>query len=259
MPMISHEPPAGAVASLPLWATAAEGYRLVFGNLGTLARVAALPFVLFVLITATATWLGPFGYRMAWEFGVELPWTLMAVAWLRVLLLGPASGDIVVFPRLRPRHLRFLGYALLLSALHLPLTFFAYPADFLALEGTQRTVLYWALYLLILYLSLRLSFVYAAVAVDEAYSLAVAWRHTSGISFALFAVVGLAAMLPWHLFNWLMVHVMQADPGLAFVVLLGHAALWVLEALYLAIIAIAFRTCTGWVRAPDHAVLQRFD
>jgi len=258
--MITHEPPSGAVAPLPLWATAAQGYRLVFGNLGTLARVAALPFVLFLLINHTATRLGPFGYSLVWEFGIELPWTLMAVAWLRVLLLGPASDDSVVFPRLRRRHLRFLGYALLLSALHLPLTFFADSADALALEGTQRTIVYWALYLLVLYASLRLSFVYAAAAVDESYSLAVAWRHTRGISFALFAVVGLGAMLPWHLFSWLLGEAIEADPGTAFALgLLWHAALWVLEALYLAIVAIAFRSCTGWVPAPDQRVLERFE
>jgi hypothetical protein len=258
--MITHEPPSGAVAPLPLWATAAQGYRLVAGNLGTLARVAALPFVLFVVINATATHFGPLVYSLVWEFGVELPWTLMAVAWLRVLLLGPASADAVFFPRLRQRHLRFLGYALMLSALHLPLTFFADPADALALEGTQRTIVYWALYLLILYLSLRLSFVYAAVAVDETYSLAVAWRHTRGISFALFIVVGLGAMLPWLLFSWLLGQAIEADPGTAFALgMLWHAALWVPEALYLAIIAIAFRTCTGWVPAPDQRVLERFD
>jgi hypothetical protein len=258
--MISHEPPAGAVASLPLWATAAEGYRLVFGNLGTLARVAALPFVLFATINLMAPQLGPLGYSLVWEFGVELPWTLMAVAWLRVLLLGPASGDAVFFPRLRQRHLRFLGYALLLSALHLPLTFFAYPANVFVLEGLQRSVVYWVLYLLVLYLSLRLSFVYAAVAVDESYGLAIAWRHTRGISFALFIVVGLAAMLPWQLFSWLLGEAIEADPGAAFALgWLWHAALWLPEALYLAIIAIAFRNCTGWVPLPDQRVIERFD
>lgn len=258
--MITHEPPAGAVAPLPLWATAAQGYRLVLGNLGTLAKVAALPFVLFATINIMGTQLGPLGYKLVREFGAELPWTLMAVAWLRVLLLGPASGDSVVFLHPHRRHLHFLAYALLLSALHLPLTFFAYPADALALEGTQRSVVYWALYLLFLYVSLRVSFVYAAVAVDESYGLAIAWRHTRGISFALFIVVGLAAMLPWQLFCWVLGEAIEADPGTAFALgWLWHAALWVLEALYLAIIAIAFRSCTGWVPAPDQRVLERFE
>ena len=258
--MISREPPSGAVAPLPLWPTVAAAYRLVLGNFVALMKLATLPFVLLLLINALATLLDPLAYSLAWEFGVELPWTMMAVGWLRHLLLAPGPEGAVFFPKLCPRHLRFLGYALLLSAIGLPLTLFAYPADYLALEGTQRTVIYWVLYLLIFYLSLRFSFVYAAVALDENYSLALAWRHTRGISFTLFLAVGLAAMLPWQICSYLLSVHLQPDSVMTVIAaFLWHAGLWLLEATYLAFVAVAFRTCTGWVPAPDPRMLERFE
>jgi hypothetical protein len=76
--VISHEPPATAVAPLPFWPAVAAAYSLVSGNLGALAKACALPFVLLLLINSLATLLGPIGYAVVWEFGIEFPWTLMA-------------------------------------------------------------------------------------------------------------------------------------------------------------------------------------
>lgn len=258
--MISHEPPPGAVAPLSIWPTIVEAYRLVFSNLAALAKIAVLPFVLVVLLGGLGSFLGPFGQSMAWEFGIELPWTLMAVAWLRFLLLGPAAGDAAVFPHLRARHLRFLGYALVLSLINLPLTLLPYLSDGPDSEAAQRTLETWLLYAVILYIQLRFCFVYAAAAVDERYSLAHAWRHTRGISLTLFVAVGLAVALPWEAATWLLGQAMQANSaGAVAAWLLWHAGLWVLEALYLAFFVIAFRRCTGWVPAPDQGVLERFE
>lgn len=257
--MIQAEPPSGAVAPLPLLPTVLEAYRLVFGNVATLAKVTVLPFVLQFLITTLASLLGPLEYRLVWEFGAELPWTLMAVAWVRFLLLGPTSGDVVVFPRLRARHGRFLCYALLLSVLNLPLTFFHYLSGALGLDGAEATIAYWALFMPLFYLGLRFAFVYVTAAVDEPYSFAHAWRHTRGISFTLFAAIGLAAVLPSEGISWLLGLVSDSDSGAFVALLLWHANMWLVEALYLAFCVIAFRTCTGWVPAPDHGLLQRFD
>jgi len=257
--VIQAEPPSSAVAPLPLLPTVSEAYRLVFGNLATLAKVTVLPFVLLFLITVLGTLLGPLGYRLVWEFGVELPWTLMAVAWLRFLLLGPTSGDVTVFPRLRTRHGRFLGYALLLSIINLPLMFFHDLSEAVGLEGAEATIAYWALYLPLFYLGLRFAFVYVTAAVDEPYSLAHAWRHTRGISFTLFIAIGLSVVLPAEGINRLLDLVGDSDSGTFVASLLWHAQMWLVEALYLAFYVIAFRTCTGWVPAPDQGLLQRFD
>jgi len=261
--MIQAEPPSGAVAPLPLLPTVSEAYRLVFGNLGTLAKITVLPFVLQFLITVLASLLDPFEVRLVWEFGAELPWTLMAVAWLRFLLLGATSGDVVVFPRLRARHGRFLCYALLLSVINLPLTFIHYLSEALGLEGAVATIAYWALYIPLFYFGLRFAFVYVTAAVDEPYSLAHAWRHTRGLSFTLFVAIGLAVILPSEGINWLLGlvrdSVSESASGTFVALLLWHANMWLVEALYLAFCVVAFRTCTGWVPAPDHGLLQRFD
>ncbi|MGD1876515.1 MAG: hypothetical protein ACFB13_03335 [Kiloniellaceae bacterium] len=258
--MIDAEPPAAAVAPLPVWPAVAETYRLVFGNIAVLAKISALPFVLMVLIGAASTLLDPLSYRLAWEFGTEIPWTLMAVAWLRHLLLAPGPGNVPFFPKLQRRHLHLLGYALLLSVAHLPLTLFPYIADFLSLP--DGSAVYWVLYLPLFYIGLRFSFIYAATAVDENYSLAVAWRHTRGIARNLFIAAAMTALVPGKIFDYLLGLALAAksDSGVGFAVaLLWHAGMWVLEALYLALFAVAFRTCTGWVPAADKAILERFE
>lgn len=261
--MIHREPPPGAIAPLQLLPTVWEAYHLVFGNLAALAKVTALPFVLLFLISLLVSLLGPLEYRLAWEFGAELPWTLMAVSWLRLLLLGPTPENAAVLPRLRARHGRFLCYALLLSVINLPLTF-SYPlSSALGLDTTETMIAYWATFILLFYLGIRFAFVYVSSAVDEAYSLAHAWRHTRGISFTLFAAIGLAVVLPSEGINWLLDLVRdslaESDSGTLVALLLWHTNIWLVEALYLAFYAIAFRTCTGWVPAPDQNILARFE
>jgi hypothetical protein len=230
------------------------------GNLLALAKVSAVPFVIVMLISDLSALLDPLVYRFVWQFAIELPWTLMAVSWLRHLLLQTPTREVRIFPRPRRRHLRVLGYAVLLSCLYLPLTLFVPVADSLALDGLQREAFYWILYLPLLYLSLRFGFVFVAAAVDEGYGLALAWRHSRAIAFNLFLAVGLTAMLPWALFNTLYDFVAPLDP-LLFVAagLSWHVALWLVEGIYLAFLVVAFRRVTGWVPAPDPAILQRFE
>ena len=200
--MTNSAPPPAAIAPLPIWPTVAEAYRTLLANFGVLAKIAALPFVLLMVINALATQMGPLGYRLVWEFGIEIPWTLMAVAWLRHLLLAQRGAGAVFFPTIERRHLRFLGYALLLSIISLPLTLYPLLADALSLP--PGSFVFWVLYVAIFYLGIRFAFVYAAVAVDESYSLALAWRHTRAISMNLFVAIGVFAVLPWKLFDYLL-------------------------------------------------------
>jgi hypothetical protein len=256
--VIQREPPQGAIAPLPIRPTVAEAYRTLFINFGVLAKITALPFALLMVINALATMLGPVGYRLVWEFGIEIPWTLMAVAWLRFLLLEQPASGVTFFPGIERRHFRFLGYALLLSLISLPLMFFPYIADAMALA--HKGVVFWVLYVATFYFGVRFAFVYAAVAVDETYSLALAWRHTRAIGNSLALAIGVFAVLPWKLFDYLLNVGAQSDAGTFFAVAFAwHIGLWLLEAVYLIFIAIAFRRCTGWVPAPDQSVLERFE
>ncbi len=262
--MIGHEPPAGAVAPLPILPTAAEAWRTVIGNFGALTRASALPFILLLCINITAHFFDLVTYRLIWTFGAEVPWTLMGVAWLHRLLLAPAGAKIPFFTRPGRRHLWFLGYSLLLSIIWLPLIFYDLLADALVLEGPPRIAVYYGLYATFLFFSLRFAFVYAATAVGEDYSLALAWRHSRDIAFNLFIVVGAFAMLPWEIFDYLLGIALPLEGAAAHLLSLAnyfawHAGFWILNGIYLAIIAIAFRTCTGWVPPPDRRIVERFD
>lgn len=257
--MISRDPPPGAVAALLLGPTIAEAYRVLFANAGTLAKLAALPFILVLVAEWLMTQFDSVTGRFVWEFGVEVPWALFAVPWLRCLLLPPSQSKPSLLSALHPRYLRCLGYALLLSFLALPLTFYPEVSG-LPPEEPVYTLAYWALYAVVVYLGLRLSFVYPAVAADEAYSLALSWRHTGGISFTFFLAICLGALLPWYAFNYLLSLLPQENELIALAIALAwYAGFWLLEAIYLVFIAIAFRRCTGWIPAPDPSVLERFE
>ena len=83
--MISHEPPHGAVAPLPVWPTIRDVYGLIVANAAALARIAALPFLLALLVSAVAVIAYHASqditlYRLIIHFGTQLPWALMAVA-----------------------------------------------------------------------------------------------------------------------------------------------------------------------------------
>lgn len=259
--MISREPPPEAVAPLPIVATIAESYRLIAANFATLAKLSVIPFVLTLLVEGLASPFDSVARKLVWEFGLEVPWTLLTVPWLHCLLLAPRGAKAAFFPRLDGRHLRVLGYALLLSVLSLPLTFFeelagaAIPPD-----EPLHDLLYWLTYAAIVYVVLRFSFVYAALAAGEDYSLGHSWRHTRGIGFNLFIAVGIATLLPWQLFTLLLRALAQQDQlvlvGVGFI---WHAGLWLLEGAFLAFVAVAFRRCTGWVPPPNREIVERFE
>jgi hypothetical protein len=258
--VISEKPPVDAVGPLPLWPTVVETWRLLAGNFALLAKLTALPFFLLLVITTLTAQLDRLAIDLIWEFGIEVPWTFMAVAWLRLLLLPEQAGKPPFFPAPERRHLRFLFYALLLSFVTLPMTLFAYIAEALALEGTTREIAYWSLDAVTLYLGLRLSFIYTAVAVDEPYSLALSWRHTRGCSVKLFVVVGLVTTAPWQAFSALMGLIDMSDTATAIgFELLWNVMLWLVEATYLAFIVVAFRRVTGWVPKADKRIVERFD
>jgi len=112
---------------------------------------------------------------------------------------------------------------------------------------------------------MRLSFVFPAVAVDEAYRLKHSWTHTKGQGLRLLGALFLTAIpvlaLAWvvsALFGVLPFAEPEAQMGAViaensvaiFVSQVVVVALnYVLMALVVSIISIAFRSCTGWVPA----------
>ena len=254
--MISHEPPPGAVA--PLWTTVAETYHTLAGNIRALAKMIVVPTglgmgIIFVAPLLASPWLD-----VVLHFLFLLGWTLLGVSWLRLLLLEDKRVSRL-FPRLTRRHLRFAGYALLLSVLDLPLLFgWHYLADQVA-SGPLSELVYWLTYVFLGFIRLRFAFVYPATAVDERYGLMLAWRHSQSAALPLFGIFLIIVVAPFAALSYGLNALMASDHLPYLWWSLWHVGIWIIEAAYATIIAVAFRRVTGWVPAPDKEVLERFD
>lgn len=284
--MSMSTPPPGAVRKLAIGATVVEAYGRVFTHLALVFRAAAVPFALSVAIVALSFLVAQSGLLgMALAVAGLVPYALFGVACHRLTLLGPAAGAPDLVPSWRPRHWRFLAYMVAVMligyAVTMPfvitISLLAGPAGSATLGPAEAILLILgglAVVVALPYVMMRLSFVFPAVAVDEAYGLGHSWAHTRGQGFRLLAAVLLTA-LPMFVVFWALgsvlgifvlaevsVHV-GADEAAApeamedvvagnplgfFLSQLVLAAVnYVTMALVLSTISIAFRTCTGWV------------
>lgn len=268
----SHTPPPAAIRALPIGETARLAYATVFGQIGLVFKAAVFPFVLSMLLVGLATSVPPTGFLSGLFLILSfVPYTLFGVAWHRVSLLGPAAAAPQVIPAWRRRHFRFLVYAvgvmLILYVLSIPVFALTVTAAAGALIGALGALALFAL-------MLRLSFVFPAIAVDEQYGLNHSWAHTKGQTLRLLAVMALVA-LPMMVLFALVVSAfgdyLFADLGafaegdqppsqeeietfmsdnavpIIFSQMLVAAINYLLMALTVSAISIAFRFCTGWV------------
>ncbi len=288
--MSQTTPPPLALRKLPVGATFAEAYSLVFARLGPLVKAAAFPYlmstVLAVLsLTAPSNW----ALTMLVAIMGFVPYTIFGVSWHRLTLLGPSAGAPSVMPAWKRRHSRFLGYALAVTLIGYGLVLVIVLHGVLlgmTLGESAESILVLAVTLggsiVFVYMISRLSFVFPAVAVDEAYRLAHAWTHTRGQGFRLIGLMILTA-LPMIVAYWVLggilglaflgdltmptgtegvppEAVMQdfvAENAIPFIVfqLIMVAINYLLTALIVSAISIAFRTCTGWVPAGGGVVM----
>ena len=210
------------------------------------------------------------------------PYILFSVAWFRLVLLGEERARPSFLSGWTLRHWRFLRYvfaiigiamlasmiATMLASLLVGLLFgAAMPAS----EGGITGGLFLTAFLVtsaVMVMMLRFSFVFPAAAVDETYGLAMSWRHTKGQALRIFAAALLIA-LPFavvaSVIGGLFSPPLQvtgvegeaaaAAPelsfGLGFFLLEGVMGLlgYLMTAVLIQMIALAFQLCTGWV--PD--------
>ncbi len=288
---MSHTPPPLALRKLPVGATFAEAYSLVFGRLDLLVKAAAFPYlistVLAVLsVTAPSNWV----LAMIVVILGFVPYTIFGVSWHRVTLLGPSAGAPSVTPAWERRHSRFLGYALAVTLIGYGLAITIVLSGVLLAvplgESAQFILAVAVVFggsIVFFYMIMRLSFVFPAVAVDETYRLSHAWTHTRGQGFRLIGLTILTAV-PMVAVSWVLGRILglvflgdltlpagtEGAPPEAvmqdfavgntgsFIVfqLIMIAVNYLLTALMVAAISIAFRSCTGWVPAPGGAVIQ---
>nr|WP_316629496.1 hypothetical protein [uncultured Brevundimonas sp.] len=253
---------------MPIGETIRIAYASVFGQIGLVAKTAFLPFLISaVLVVPSFAARDSFALVVIVSLLRLVPYTLFGVTWHRLILLGAQIAPPVVFPGWQRRHWRFYGFALAITAVttllvavvaqtSVGLAGGADPESAGIPPGVLLTIL--IALLAALYFMLRLSFVFPAVAVEEPYGLADAWRHTKGQGLRLMLLMFLT-LSPVMLFGWMLIALLIAPftgpPGTGSVgasggllaYTLGTALGYLSLALSLSVISSAFRICTGWI------------
>ena len=286
--MSDTTPPREALRKLPVIKTVREAYVRVFRNPRLLARASLMPFSLSIALIAlgfSVPVTSSLGFLSA-ILGL-LPYTFFGVAWHRLTLLGPVAGAPPLLPAWRQRHWRFLGYLLAVMligygaiAMVFSLAFAVVQPEIEAMSAGLGLMIF-AGTAILAFIMARLSFVFPAVSVDESYRLRHAWTHTKGQGLRLIGAT-LLASAPMVALIWAVSGILGAlliadpaavpgqdglppearaqafvDANLGALMLtqaIGAAINYVLMALMVSVISIAFRTCTGWVPAASGAV-----
>ncbi len=271
--MSQTTPPPAALRKLAVLQTLSEAYGRVLTNLPLLARAAMVPFLLSLALVA-ASFAAAESLPLTTLIIVLgfVPYTIFGIAWHRVTLLGPAAGAPPLVPAWRQRHWRFLGYLAAVTLIGYGVTVMVFSIAITVVQpGAEVTpralsVVLIAGTLILAYVMMRLSFVFPAVAVDEAYRLKHSWTHTKGQGLRLLGALLLTA-IPMLALVWVVSALFGAflftepaapEAQMEAVIAENSVAIYVsqmvmvalnygLMALVVSVISIAFRTCTGWV------------
>jgi hypothetical protein len=282
--------------------TLRASFGIVFGRFGLFLRAAVVPVLLSLVIAAFEHAVPTVANTISAGPGMEVtegvllilvgclslfPYSILGVVLIRIYLDGPRAGTL---PQPFPgrRVWRYFGYSLLMAlAFLLALGVVVLPVAVLAEGGFGEPAVggVWILlaiavfFAVILYLLLRLSLVFPAIAMDDGLRLRGSWRLTRNGSLKLFVVFGLLLLL--QLLAMLAGTALfgQPDDGVTvseivapderadlFTALTAGTpqALWNMVVSLLAVammtgaLASAFAQLSGW-GAPRQEILQRFE
>jgi hypothetical protein len=190
---------------LPVRATIAGAYRIVFGNLGMFVVLAAVPMALsFGIQTASDAIIDAFGMPARVRLMLEEPfrwilWSVFAVAWHRFALLGRRDSASPVQFRFGRREIRYLVYSAIVAT---PLLIARVPT-MMIVHNLQQMAGWHAVGLGLIaltaiiggiYLLLRVSFVFPSVSVERPTGFRQSWRETRGATTRIFWATFLASI-----------------------------------------------------------------
>ena len=183
---------------LPVWRIVKACYRDTFRHGHALAKAAAVPLLISVAVAALAT--GAIADENQLLIVRSIPDIVLIaffeIAWLRLLLLDRDEAAPGFLPRPGARIFPYVGYALLLSLFYAPAVFAFLTSE--AVSQTEAAWIYWlvaalVLYVVGIYFSLRLGFVYLWIAVDAPERLDASWRRTRGNGLRLLLILFIVA------------------------------------------------------------------
>lgn len=269
---------------LSFGALVGAAHAAVFGNFRRFARLAAVPFLLAVLLMAAsipAALMLPAADLLFMVLDV-VPYALLGIALNRALLTGEAAGFLPPEP-LGRRTWTYVGYTLLLSlALIVPLAIAVFAgmgaATSLGISAGRIVLPALVLSVALLYALTRLSLTFPALSVDQRLGLAGSWRLTRGNGmklFGAFVAILVATLLAGALGSGILggqfsINIgggIEMPPGATLADILldqGPAEIWsilvslVTLGLLTGAYAEAFAQLSGW-GAPRQDILERFE
>ena len=256
-----------------------------------------MPFTLSLIITLPYLkgWISAVWLDVDWWRKLNyIPYAIFGIAWCRLVLFGRDSTNPSFLVRWHPRLGRFFVFLFLTLLIFGLITQFGpiglvrlfyeivYSEDigdniFLTEEFgiVQILILFCALYLL-----LRFSFVFPAIAIDKHVTPRMSWAWTRGCSFRLLAGFVLA-FVPLHIVEVVLIDTVfllttgqsaflssDLESGFGFLagirvwgllvgIIMTSLVYSILGYLWIAVVASlvcqAFRTCTGWIPASSNA------
>jgi hypothetical protein len=284
-------PPPQVLCDFPVLQGVMESYRRSFAHLQYFLVAALIPAVLslgIAVVSLRTTINFANDPENGSSFAVVLlvllayvPYVIFAVAWFRLALLGEEVARPMLFTGWYRRHWRFLRLILAmllltmlvgaLGGLVFSVLLFGLGGVFSEMLQDENTAIFLfgvagvIVGLVAGIVVLRMSFVFPAVSVDEDYKMAMSWRHTKGQGWRLLCALTLAAT-PFFLLSVLLngllgvpLDIGGGEPvgfGAGFYlmqainVILGY----MLTAVSIELISLAFRICTGWIPA-DHGAM----
>jgi hypothetical protein len=246
-----------------------EAFRLVTGNLRALFDIALVPTMISVALTLVGRWMSGERMEPLEAMAVKLvdfvPTAMFAVAWHRLVLLGP--GAVAGTPGLgwTARERGYLGQFLLISAIPIILhalfwILLPWPVELSGTgalpPGVESAMPVGLGFTITVIIALRLSFGLAAPSVDVAWTPHLSWRYGKGngptILFAILLMIALGTIVKMMATAFLLAMAvamfgapLSLGPWLV-VTLIAETVAYVSIAPMVTVQALIFRALTGW-------------